>query len=63
MLELRADGMPYRKIAEAVGHHPAIVETWLLRNAGRMIGIRNSAYHGRDAVHRRMGVYFDISKL
>lgn len=62
MLELRAAGVPYRRIAEIVQRDKSVVERWLLINAGGIIHSHHCAYHGKDAVHRRLGVYFDISK-
>lgn len=63
MLELRAAGVGYRQIAQIMQRSHTVVENWLLRNAGRVIGVRCNAYHGKAATHRRCGVYFDISKM
>lgn len=62
MLEQRAAGVPFREIAKTVKRGEGVVELWLLKNAGRVRDLRRDAYHGKAAVHKRLGVYFDISK-
>jgi alkylated DNA nucleotide flippase Atl1 len=62
MIEMRRGGYTYSEIAFIVGQPKERVVNWFLRTTGKTIGI-HKGYHSKDEVHKRCGVYFDVTSL
>lgn len=63
IVAMRRDGATYGEIAKELGLDKNKLVRWYLETMGKTIGIRPGGYHSKENVHRRMGVYFDVTSL
>ena len=56
-------GQPTGRLLKNWGLTKNRLVRWYLETMGKTIGIRPGGYHSKENVHKRFGVYFDVTSL